>query len=246
MAKRKQTSAKQNGFEPGLPTRKPGTRAVRPRDAATLIIYRIRKGQVEVLMGERHSAHRFQPQRYVFPGGVVDPSDGRVRSAEPARDDVLAQLSRSAKPARARGLVAAAVRETFEEAGLLIGKPDPEPTRSAPKNWTEFFDTGMAPDFSNLVYVARAVTPPLRPMRFNARFFMIDAKHTVGDLGGDGELLNLTYVPLAETEKLKMPRITAKILTSVGELATNPPRRDARRKVPFYRHIGGTHVAFME
>ncbi len=236
----------QSGLEPGLPTRDPATRAVRPKDAATLIIYRLRKGHVEVLMGERHSAHRFQPQRYVFPGGVVDPSDSRVRCAEAVPKDVFAMLSRSAKPARARALVAAAVRETFEEAGLVFGGPDPAPGRPAPENWREFFDTGMAPDLSNIRYVARAVTPPIRPMRFNARFFMVDAKHAIGDLRGDGELLNLTFVPLVETEKLDMPRITAKILGDVDALARQPPRPDPRRKVPFYRHIGGAHVAFME
>ncbi len=236
----------QNSFEPGLPLRDPGTRAVRPKDAATLIIYRIRNRHVEVLMGERHSRHQFQPRRYVFPGGGVERSDSRVRSAAPVRSDVDAMLSRTATPARARALVAAAVRETFEEAGLVIGRPDPEPDRSAPKNWAEFFRTGMAPDFSNIDYVARAVTPSIRPIRFNARFFMIDARHTAGDLQGSGELLNLTFMTLAETANLEMPRITAKILGHVDQLARKPPRPDARRKVPFYRHVGGAHVAFME
>ena len=74
----------------------------------------------------------------------------------------------------------------------------------------------------------------------------LDAKHAIGDLRGNGELLNLTFVPLVETEKLDMPRITAKILGDVDALARRPPRPDPRRKVPFYRHIGGAHVAFME
>ncbi|MHA1108773.1 MAG: NUDIX hydrolase [Alphaproteobacteria bacterium] len=237
---------RKHSYEPGLPERAAGTRAVRPRDAATLIIYRIKRGHVEVLMGERHRKHKFQPQRYVFPGGAVDRSDSRVRSGAPARSDLLAMLERSATPARARGLVAAAVRETFEEAGLVIGCPDPEPSRSSPKNWTEFFDTGMAPDFSNISYVARAVTPPIRPMRFNARFFMIDAKHTIGELAGDGELLNLTYIPLAETPALKLARITQIILGRVDELARKPPRADSRRKVPFFVHMNGAHHSFME
>ncbi len=237
---------KKHSYEPGLPERDAGTRAVRPRDAATLIIYRIQRGHVEVLMGERHRKHRFQPRRYVFPGGAVDPSDSRVRSGAPARRDLLAMLERSATPARARGLVAAAVRETFEEAGLVIGCPDPEPSRPAPKNWSEFFDTGMAPDFSHISYVARAVTPSIRPIRFNARFFMIDSKHTIGELEGDGELLNLTFVPLAETKALELARITQIILGRVDELARKPPRADARRRVPFFRHINGTHRTFME
>ena len=235
-----------NSYEPGLPVRDPGTRTVRPRDAATLIIYRMRNGHVEVLMGERHRKHKFQPHRYVFPGGGVERSDSRVRSAAPPRGDVIKMLERTATPARARGLIAAAVRETFEEAGLLIGQPDPEPNRSAPKNWQPFFDAGMAPDFSNLNYVARAVTPSIRPIRFNARFFMIDAKHCVGDLQGSGELLNLTYVPLAETPKLELARITQIILGRVDDLARKPPRADARRKVPFFRHMSGAHRTFME
>jgi len=235
-----------HSYEPGLPVRKAGTRAVRPRDAATLIIYRLRRGHVEVLMGERHHKHKFQPQRYVFPGGGVDPTDSRVRHAEPPRKDVITMLERTATPARARGLIAAAVRETFEEAGLVIGRPDPEPGRSVPQNWLPFFDTGLAPDFSNLNYVARAVTPPIRPIRFNARFFMIDARHCIGDLQGSGELLNLTYVPLAETRKLELARITQIILDRVDDLARNPPHADARRRVPFFRHIGGAHRMFME
>jgi 8-oxo-dGTP pyrophosphatase MutT (NUDIX family) len=237
---------RQSGLEPGLPTREAGTQAVRPKDAATLIIYRINKGRVEVLMGERHAAHRFQPRRYVFPGGQVDPTDSRVRCAEPVRRDVLTMLSRSATPARARGLVAAAVRETFEEAGLLIGRPDPEPDRSAPENWRPFFDAGMAPDFSNIDYVARAVTPAIRPIRFNARFFVMDARHANGDVRGNGELLNLFFVPVAETRELELARITALVLSTVDGLAKNPPRRSAARKVPFYRHVGGRHVAFPE
>lgn len=225
------------------PVRAPGTPAVRPRDAATLIIYRVNgTGAVEVLMGERHRKHRFLPQRYVFPGGQVDPQDSRVRSATSLRSDVAALLTRTATPARARALAAAAVRETFEETGLVIGGPDPAPGESVPANWRDFFATGMAPALDRLNYVARAVTPATRPMRFNARFFMIDAAYTVGDLGGDGELLNLTFVKLEKTRHLELPRITAKVLSSVEELALTPPAPSARRTVPFWRHVNGTHV----
>lgn len=233
-------------LKPASSPREPGARAARPRDAATLIVYRVRRGRVEVLMGERHAAHRFQPQRYVFPGGRVDPTDSRVRHAGAARSDVLARLTRTATPARARGLLAAAVRETFEETGLLIGRSDPEPARPAPRNWRPFFDTGMAPDFSRIDYVARAITPPTRPIRFNARFFMIDAHHAAGNLGGSGELLNLTFVPLDETHALEMPLITQRILEKVGGLALDPPAPSARRRVPFFRMINGTHVVFPE
>ena len=227
---------------PDQPTRQPGTRAARPRDAATLIIYRLHRGAVEVLMGERHHKHKFLPQRYVFPGGRVDPEDSRVRPARPIRDDVMALLTRRATPARARALMAAAVRETFEEAGLMIGAPDPTPGRPVPENWRHFFATGMAPDFGDISYVARAVTPPWRPIRFNARFLMIDARHVQGDLGGGtGELINLTFVPVPETQKLELALITKRVLELVEDLARNPPPPGARKTVAHFVHNGNHH-----
>lgn len=223
------------------PVREPGTRAVRAKDAATLIIYRRRGEALEVLMGRRHHKHRFLPERYVFPGGQVDPQDSRVRSATPIRADVAELLARRATPARARGIAAAAIRETFEEAGLIIGEPDPDPGRPAPANWRHFFDTGMAPSFENLTYVARAITPPWRPMRFNARFFMVDHRYVAGELGGDGELLDLTYVPIAETQDLELPLITTRVLELVEDLARHPPPPGGLKTITFFRHNGSHH-----
>ena len=228
------------------PVKEPGAKAVRPKDAATLIIYRQRRNKLEVLMGRRHRKHKFLPQRYVFPGGRVDPQDSKVRSATPIRDDVAKLLTRRATPARARGLIAAAVRETFEEAGLIIGKPDPEPGRSAPANWRLFFDTGMAPSFEQLTYVARAVTPPWRPMRFNARFFMVDHKYVAGELGGDGELLDLTYVPIKDTRELELPLITTRVLEMAEDLALHPPAPGQLETVTFFKHNGNFHDMIRE
>lgn len=228
------------------PVREPGTRAPRPKDAATLIIYRFSGKNVEVLMGQRHRKHKFLPQRYVFPGGRVDALDSRVRPATSLRSDVEELLTRKATPARARALAAAAVRETFEEAGLIIGKPDPSPDRSVPKNWRSFFDQGMAPCFENLNYVARAVTPHWRPIRFNARFFMIDHRHVEGELGGDGELLDLTYIPVQETKEFELPLITTRVMELVENLAKNPPDSKKRRTVTYFQHNGKFHDMFDE
>jgi len=231
---------------PEQPVKQPGTPAVRPKDAATVIIYRRRGSVVEVLMGQRHREHKFLPQQYVFPGGRVDPHDSRVRCATPLRADVEELLTRRATPARARGIVAAAVRETFEEAGLIIGGPDPEPDRPGPASWRPFFETGMAPSFEHLNYVARAVTPPWRPIRFNARFFMIDDRHVSGELAGSGELLDLTYVPIAETADLALPLITTRVLEMVEDLARRPPKPGSRRTVAYFRHNGVRHDVFQE
>ncbi len=226
---------------PDEPVREKGTRAPRPRDAATLIIYRMRAGKLEVLMGKRHWSHRFLPERYVFPGGRVDPTDSRVRSGTPMSPDVEDRLVRTAKPSRARALMAAAVRETFEETGLLIGVPDPEPGRSVPENWRPFFDLGLAPSYQHIDYVARAVTPHWRPIRYNARFFMIDHRHVSGELGGSGELLDLTYVPLSETADLELSLITTRVLELVEDRFRRSAGPGERQRVINFRHNGEFH-----
>jgi 8-oxo-dGTP pyrophosphatase MutT (NUDIX family) len=227
---------------PALPVREPGTPAARPRDAATLIIWRRPNGVVEVLMGARHQAHKFMPERYVFPGGRVDRHDSRVRVAAGLAPHVAGQLGRKLSEARAKAMAVAAVRETFEETGLVIGGPDPAPDRPAPSGWEEFFATGWAPALDRIEYIARAVTPPVRPVRFNARFFMIEARHVSGDLSGSGELDDLRWFPLEEAQRLELPNITRRVLRHIGELIENPPPRSADVAIPCFEYIGaGQH-----
>ena len=196
-------------------------------------------------MGERHQRHSVHPQRYVFPGGKVDRHDSRVRAAAPVPPAVMDLLTRRATPGRARALIAAVVRETFEETGLIIGTPDPHPHKPVPQHWQPFFATGMAPDFTHIAYVARAVTPAGRPVRFNVRFFMIDAADVQGDMGGNGELLNLHYVPVTEGQSLDMPNITRRILAHVDEI-TRDGASIERSTVPCFRHGGLAHRRFEE
>ncbi len=191
---------------------------VRPKDAATLVLYRMTGQRIEILMGERHAKHRFMPNRYVFPGGRVDPTDARVRAATELAQPVRTKLEQAAAPARARALGLAAIRETFEETGLALGAPDPKPGQAVPAAWREFFASGMAPALDRLGYVARAVTPPYRPMRFNARFFVADASHAEGTIKGSGELLDLRWFPIAKARTLPLPRITAVMLGHVEDL----------------------------
>lgn len=231
---------------PVLPVRDPGTPAARPKEAATLIIHRRAGKVVEVLMGERHGRHRFMPQRYAFPGGRVDPTDSRVRVGTPFQEHVAHQLQRKLTEARARAMGAAAIRETFEETGLMIGVPDPEPGRPVPGDWRGFFDTGMAPALDKLDYIARAVTPVMRPIRFNARFFMVESRHVTGDLSGSGELLDLRWFPVSEAIQLELPMITRRVLAHIDEIVPNPPPRTAETPVPFFKHIGTGHIRLDE
>ena len=213
-------------------------RAVRPRDAATLVLVRREQdGRAHVLMGQRHGGHRFMPNKFVFPGGRVDPGDSRVTPSAELRREVMEKLCHGGRcsPAKARALAMAAVRETFEETGLLVGDiGTPSATRSRP--WAAFMANGVVPRLDILDYVARAITPPYRDRRFDARFFLCDAEYIQGDVhdttGASGELLQIHWVPLDEAKQLDLPSITHMVIEEVDRRLHEPGGRD--RPVPFY------------
>ncbi|MBF0280855.1 MAG: NUDIX hydrolase [SAR324 cluster bacterium] len=192
---------------------------VYPKDAATLLIVRKDQGTPRVLMGQRHGKLKFMPNKFVFPGGRVDAGDSRVSSLSELKDGVKKKLLRNCSEARARGLAMAAIRETFEEAGLIVGKPHHDRCRTRSKSWLPFFSEGFAPTLEPLDLVARAITPPNRFRRFDARFFSVDACHVHGldqpHLTGSGELLKLHWVAFDEAEKLELPQITHFVLQEV-------------------------------
>ena len=102
-----------------------GPGPLRPRDAATLILLDRRAGEFVVLIGRRHAKHAFMPGKFVFPGGRTDPADSRIPVASSLHPREEAKLMASAgriSLARARAIALSAIRETYEEAGLLIGR----------------------------------------------------------------------------------------------------------------------------
>lgn len=215
--------------------RSPGARLARPRNAATLIIVRRDGPHPRILMGRRHSGHDFMPDKWVFPGGRVDRSDYRVPAAAELAPDVLARLRLTASPALSRALALAAVRETFEEVGLILGRPAAPLRRPGP--WGPFFAHGFAPSLGELEFVARAITPPYRPKRFDARFFMAPAEAlaSLERLPDCGELDELAWVDLKEAAELDLPNITRFVIQEIGERLESPPGRPA----PFMRFTRG-------
>ena len=208
-----------------------------PRDAATLVLTRVRKGAAEVLMGRRAPGHVFMASKWVFPGGRIDRSDFTAAAANalPARD--MARLTREVPVRRAQALAMAAVRETFEETGLLLAAPAPAASVAGP--WREFRAVGALPDLAALSYVARAITPPGRTRRFDARFFMAgaDALLHPEPTAGSGELDEIAWLPLADTRALDLPAITRFVLGEVAERLTRPDR-----PLPFVRMVRGRHL----
>src|SRR5277367_4691923 len=223
-------------------------RALVPRDASTLILVERLRGKTRVLMGKRHASHKFMPGKFVFPGGAVEPGDRRMSVAGPLHAEVEAKLlarTRHTSPGYARALALAAIRETFEETGLALGVTDRGAPESPPAGaWTRFAATGVFPTLEGIDFLARAITPPGRVRRFDARFFVAEATliahRAEGAVHPDAELVELTWIPIEEALELEIPRITRVILGDLAELGSTPPDRFRAR--PFYRQLHGEQI----
>ncbi len=208
----------------------------RPKDAATLILTRGTPGSTEVLMGRRAPGHVFMASKWVFPGGRIERADYTAASATDLPHQDAARLAREGNTRRARALALTAVRETFEETGLMLAEPAPVASVAGP--WREFRAVGALPDLAALSYVARAITPPGRTRRFDARFFMADADALLHPepTAGSGELDEIAWTPLSEAQALDLPAITRFVLSEVAERLAQPDR-----PLPFVRMVRGTH-----
>ncbi len=202
---------------------------VRPRNAASLILLRPGESGLDVLMGRRGAGSRFMPGRYVFPGGAVAPEDRRAWSGETGRP------ARLGKDRLDLALARAALRETFEETGMILAGPggaDMPAGAGAPVE-RAYLMQERRPDFSLLTYIGRAITPAASPVRFHARFFLADGRHAVGTLAGNGELEDLGWHPLPAVEDDRLSDVTRFML----EHAVAVWRGDASA-IAFYRYVG--------
>ncbi len=202
------------------------------RDAATLILIRRDGGSAKVLMGQRGSAAAFMPDKFVFPGGGLDPDD----------------LAFSEDGSVEGALPYAAIRELWEETGLVLARSsDAAPVADAPAGWRGFFAAGHRPDPAQLRLIFRAVTPPSRPRRFDARFFLAESTDLIGSpddfSGASGELSFLQWVDLATARALALPFITEVVLGEVEAMLAEP---DLPRRIPFFQQSAeGSHFRFL-
>ena len=215
-------------------------RAVRPKDAATLIIARRDAGDPQVLMGKRASGHKFMPNKFVFPGGRVDPGDGRLHPSHDLHPAVMQRLARGCSETRARALAMAAIRETWEETGLLLGEPDSPTLKTRSAHWRKFLKFGVNPRLDTLHLIARAITPPYRNRRFDARFFMVEANLIQGDVHaaaeGSGELLEIHWVSLQDAQALELPNITRMVLGEVERRMLEGHSPEDEGPFVYFRH----------
>jgi 8-oxo-dGTP pyrophosphatase MutT (NUDIX family) len=147
----------------------------------------------------------------------------------------------------AAALAAAALRELAEETGLRLARPGAWPGPALP-DWSAFAGRGLLPDAGALSYIFRAITPPGRTRRFDARFFMAATAALADDpddfSGASGELANLSWVPLARARELDLPFITTIVIAEAAALvaAGGPPASvpffDNSGPIPVFRRIG--------
>jgi len=205
------------------------------RDAATVILVRDPDDGPRVLMGQRGAGAAFLPSKFVFPGGAVDATDADVPLACALADRCAARIAEDAPAPGAHALAAAAIRELWEETGLVLGASGSWP--DAPPDWSGFAATGHRPSARGLSFIFRAITPPGRPRRFDARFFLADAARVAEDPDdfshASDELSLLQWIPLDEVRRFDLPFITKVVL---AEVAARLPELGPPDSVPFFRN----------
>ena len=223
-----------------------GGKPMRPRDAATLILLDRQGGDFQVLMGRRHARHAFMPGKFVFPGGRTDPADSRIPVVENLHPDEEAKLVGSGargSRTRARAIALSALRETYEEAGLLIGHKRSFSTSRT--DWHGFVEHGVHPSLERLRFIARAITPPGRVRRFDTRFLAAWRSDVAVSLEGGGptnELEELVWLPIGDAKLADIPAITRTVLEELERRLERDPQLRPGGAVPFYRMLRNRFV----
>jgi 8-oxo-dGTP pyrophosphatase MutT (NUDIX family) len=136
-------------------------------------------------------------------------------------------MVRRPSAAKAASFALAAVRETYEETGLMVGVRR-DNVVTPPGAWEPFAKAGVLPDLGVIHFIARAITPPGRPLRFDSRFFAADVSTVVhredGMVGPDAELVELVWLPITEAKQLEMAGITAIVLEDLQDRIAARPR----------------------
>lgn len=208
-----------------------------PQPSASIVLVDRSGAEPRVLLGRRNLSLVFLPGKYAFPGGRLE-ADDAVMQASGTLDarsaaQLLVQRPSPSPPPQAFAL--AAIREVFEETGLMLGAPSKASPDSVPHVWRDFVAHGLMPNLSAVRFCARAITPPHFPRRFDTSFFLADASAIAyridGHVGEDKELIELAWLSREEAENRDISRITAMILS---ELDWMMAEESLDRPVPFF------------
>jgi 8-oxo-dGTP pyrophosphatase MutT (NUDIX family) len=169
-----------------------------------LIVLRGHGRDLELLAGRRPHTVKFMPGVWVFPGGAIDPEDRRPWHGETGGEHLPPRLARSAR---------AALRETWEEVGVLVGSRG-EISAAAPQAHglapieAAYVERGVTPALGALTYIGRAITPTPVFRRFNTRFFIADDSAVFGDPVSSDELEDVGWHPIGRKELVPFRDVT--------------------------------------
>ena len=211
--------------------------AVRPVDAASILLLDRSGSGMRVLMGRRSSRHVFMPNVYVFPGGRRDAEDRRIPVANPlnphARERLALKTGTRCPDSRLRALGVAALRELYEEAGIAVGAPLASPAAGA---------LPFRPDLSRLRCLARAITPTGMVRRFDTRFFTFfadEAGIVPAGAASSHELEDVRWVDIFDHKGIKMPDITVLILEELQKSIQEDKSLPFGRAAPLFHFQRG-------
>ncbi len=185
---------------------------VRPIDAGSLVIYQKKGDQIQVLMGRRGNKAKFQPGYYVFPGGVKERSDYSSRFLNKISKNSIRHMGVSNSQSKANALAMTAIREAYEEVGLVFGKRVSGNNNVLKKKWHYFEKNNIWPDLESLEYLGRAITPSYLPIRYHARFFSVPYDRLLCAEKIDGELEDIKWIDLDNLATVKMMDVQKMIL----------------------------------
>lgn len=218
------------------------TEPVVARDAATVALLRDTPAGIEVYTLRRQQSMAFASGMYVFPGGSVDERDAQASVGWVGPPASFWAEAFAVPEALARALVCAAVRETFEESGVLLAGPDPDSVvadTSGPEweadrralidqelSFAEFLDRrGLCLRADLLTPWAHWITPRAEPRRFDTRFFVaaMPAGQRTREFGEEADQVEwLSPVVVIERWRAKDLAMMPPTLITIAELAEFP------------------------
>jgi len=212
-----------------------------PRPAATVVLVRSEKRRLEVLLVERPMTMAFAPGLHAFPGGAIDPGDREPGLAEASvipADELAREFGGELSPDEAMATAVAAIRELFEETGILLahGPPAQTDVLSSARSALLAGTTGMGPIVSFLgvrlrtdllAPLSRWVTPPPYPRRFDARFYAAALPAGTVPSFAPGEIAGYRWLT---------PRAALDLLAS-GDLRLWPPTSTTLQQLEHVRRF---------
>jgi 8-oxo-dGTP pyrophosphatase MutT (NUDIX family) len=191
------------------------------------------------------------PNKFVFPGGRMDLIDQRLQVSGELSQPVLERLRKATRKTvndrTLRGLALAAIRETFEETGLIVGRPASQSVSTTHPVWRDYLAYGAEPPLEHMDFIARAITPTYRTRRFDTRFFMIHDQFIFNDpeqiSDASGELHELHWLTLDEARQLDLPAVTRWAIDLIEQRIQLSPAEQLTQSAPFVRFVKGQEVS---